>query len=82
MANYTIFVKKNQITRYPYKDAKYGYECSVWECLRCKAKTEIPYQQVFRYCPHCGSKIVQTIRKAGNYENIRSKTKVRFVGIG
>ena len=65
MANYTIFVKKNQFTRYPYKNAKYGYECSVWECLRCKGKIEIPDQQRFHYYPHCEPKTVQTIRKAG-----------------
>ena len=35
----------------------------VWRCRRCGKRMEIPEQQNFRYCMHCGAKVYKTIRQ-------------------
>lgn len=38
-----------------------GYTSIKWKCTKCNMNIELPQQQNFSYCPHCGAKIIKKI---------------------
>jgi DNA-directed RNA polymerase subunit RPC12/RpoP len=43
------------------RDNYHGYLNIAWFCMACKHVMNLPQQQNFNYCFHCGSKVIKKI---------------------
>lgn len=57
----TVYKEIQRIHRYAWKNADIPYDSCLWECSHCKQQIELPQQQQFSYCPHCGAKIIKKL---------------------
>lgn len=45
----------------------HGFKEIHWKCLRCHKFISLPKEQRFRYCPHCGRKILFKVDEDGEW---------------
>lgn len=54
MSKLTIYSETQRTNRH-------GYDEILWTCRLCKHRIQLPQQQNFNYCPHCGAKIIRKL---------------------